>query len=120
MYCPRVGLAYCVLLQSSLWVVVCGRPGCDLVDVCGGWREKKCESSLGDNNVNYNGIIMLDVLYLLVSGASVYLYIFWLGCVHPWWYCVSFLLMCIFNTVTGGVNVHYNHLSVCPLYHFGV
>jgi len=35
MYCPCVGLAYCVLLHSSLWVVVC-----DLIDACGGWREK--------------------------------------------------------------------------------
>jgi hypothetical protein len=33
---------------------------------------------------------------------------------------VSFLLMCIFNTVTGGVNVHYNRLFVCPLYRWGV
>ena len=31
-----------------------------------------------------------------------------------------FSLMFIFNTVTGGVNVHYNHLSVCPLCHQGV
>ena len=43
---------------------------------------------------------------MLVSGAPVYLYIFWLGCVHPWRYCVSVLLVFIFNTVIGGVNVH--------------
>jgi len=41
MYSPRVGLAYCVLLHSSLWVVVCGRSVCDLVDACGDWREKE-------------------------------------------------------------------------------
>jgi len=34
MCCPRVGPAYCVLLLSSLWVVVCGRSVCDLVDAC--------------------------------------------------------------------------------------
>ena len=34
MYYPRVGLAYCVLLHSSLWFVVCGRSVCDLVDAC--------------------------------------------------------------------------------------
>jgi len=43
MYCPRVGLAYCVLLHSSLWVIVCGRSACDLVDACGSWRERRGE-----------------------------------------------------------------------------
>ena len=85
-----------------------------------GVGERKCETSLGDKSVNYYEIIVLDVLYFLVSGAPVYLYILWLGRVHPWWHCVSFLLMCVFNTVTGGVNVQYNRLSVCPLYQFGV
>ena len=45
----RVGLALCVLLHSSLWVVVHGASVCGLVDACGGLREKQCESSLGDN-----------------------------------------------------------------------
>jgi len=40
MYCPHVGLAYCMLLHSSLWVIVYGRSVCDLVNACGGWREK--------------------------------------------------------------------------------
>jgi len=40
-----------------------------------GIGERRCENSLGDNIVNYNGIIMLDVLYLPVSGAPVYLYL---------------------------------------------
>jgi len=34
MYRPRMGLAYCVFLHSSLWVVVCGRSVCDLVMAC--------------------------------------------------------------------------------------
>ena len=34
MYCPRMGLACCVFLHSSLWVVVCGRSLCDLVFAC--------------------------------------------------------------------------------------
>jgi len=34
MCCPLVGLAYWVFLHSSLWVVVCGRSVCDLVDAC--------------------------------------------------------------------------------------
>jgi len=33
---------------------------------------------------------------------------------------VSFSFTFIFNTVTGGVNVHYNCLSICPLCHRGV
>jgi len=49
MCCPRVGLALCVLLRSSLWVVVRGGSVCGLVDSCGCWREKQYESSLGDN-----------------------------------------------------------------------
>ena len=40
MYCPRMGLAYCVLLHSSLWVIVCGGPVFDLVNACGDRREK--------------------------------------------------------------------------------
>ena len=65
MCCPRVGLAYCMLLHSSLWVVVCGSSVCDLVDACGDWREKKSvRNSLGNNSgilgicVNYYGRIM--------------------------------------------------------------
>ena len=49
MCCLRLGLALCVLLCSSLSVVVRGRSVYGLVDACGGWREKQCESSLGDN-----------------------------------------------------------------------
>jgi len=50
-YCPHVGLAYCMLLHSSSWVVVCGRSVCDLVDACRDWREKEmCDNSLGENS----------------------------------------------------------------------
>ena len=59
----------------------------------------------------------MDVLYLLVSGAPVCLVYLLVGECQPRWYCVSFSLICIFNTVTIGVKVHYNHLSLCPLYH---
>ena len=49
MCCPRVGLALCLLLHLSLWVVMRGGSVYGLVDACGGWREKQCESYLGDN-----------------------------------------------------------------------
>jgi len=49
MCCPHVGLALCMLLHSSLWVVVHGGSVYGLVDACGGGREKQCESSLGDD-----------------------------------------------------------------------
>ena len=81
-------------------------------------ERKKCENSLGDNSgilgicVNYYGRIMwMFCTYLCLVLLCIY-YIFWLGSVQPWRYCVSFSLMCIFNTVTSGVKVHYNHLSV--------
>jgi len=54
-----MGLAYCVSLHSSLWFVVCGRlcvtpvgPGY----ACGGWREKKCVSSLLGGNSGVLGV----------------------------------------------------------------
>jgi hypothetical protein len=65
MYCPRVGLAYCMLLHSSSWVVVCGRSVwvAWLMPVGIGER-KRCENSLGDDSgvldicVNCYGRIM--------------------------------------------------------------
>jgi hypothetical protein len=64
MYCHNVGLAYCVFIHSSLWVVVCRRSVCDLVDACGDWRKKEMLEFFGDNSgilaicVNYYGRIM--------------------------------------------------------------
>ena len=47
-----------------IWVAVCGMSVRSLVIVCGAWREKMCENSLGDNCgilgifVKYYGEIM--------------------------------------------------------------
>jgi len=66
-------------------------------------ERQRCENSLGDNSgtigicVNYYGTIMwkfctyLCLIYSISSGWGV--------------------------SSPGGVNVHYNRLSVCPLYH---
>jgi len=59
---------------------------------------------------------MSDVLYLCVVLLCIYISSGW-GVSIPGGIACCFLLMCIINTVTGGVNVHYNRLSVCPLYH---
>jgi len=65
MYCPRMGLAYCVLLHSSLWVVVCGRSVCVTRLVPVGTKERKmCGNSLGDNS-GVLGILLIIVGELL-------------------------------------------------------
>jgi len=64
-YCPHVGLAYCMLLHSFSWVAVCGRSVCDLVDACGDWRERERDVL----------IIMGELrgCFVLVCGAPAYL-----------------------------------------------
>jgi len=57
-------------LHSSLWVIVCGRSACDLADACGGWREKKYGSSLGDNSVNYNVLNLYLVLLCIYISSG--------------------------------------------------
>ena len=87
MYSPRMGLAYCVLLHSSLWVVVCGRSVCDLVNAC----------------------VWCSCVFITSSGWGVSSS----GGTACRFHLRAFLTL----SLDGAANVHYNRLSICPLYH---
>jgi len=72
MCCTGVGLTYCLLLQSSLWVVMCVAW---LMPVETG--ERKCDTSSG-----YNSILGICVNY--------YGRIMWIFCTY-----MSLVLLCI-------------------------
>jgi hypothetical protein len=108
-----VGKPLCTVLVWVLFIacffihfhvsLLCGRSVCDLVDAVAIGERKRCENSLGDNS---------EILGICVK---YYGRIMWMFCTYL---CLVYSISSGWGVSSpGGVNVHYNRLSVCPLYH---